>query len=99
MRELRLPPEWEIEWFVLNKTYGSVVIRHNRLVESPDFHYFVPPYTEQSLANWNGVFARNWLLQRKSHWDNINCTCGHWNKVPRLVLERFIATVNLLEKE
>jgi hypothetical protein len=38
----------------------------------------------------------DYLGVRRMHWGNISCTCGHWHKIPRPIIEQFMATYKLL---
>jgi hypothetical protein len=95
-----MAPEWSVVYY----TDNNIVIIHRA---KDNVHAMVPPYGEYNMQNlldfgildWSPQNSVRWLKLRKKHRGNINCSCGHWVKIPPAILEQFIATVNLIRRE
>ena len=97
MKESEQAPPLCPEWDVVYYSDINIVILHRG---ENGMHAMVPPHSAKPsfLPNWNPQHSVRWLTTHWGYRNNINCSCGHWVKIPPAILERFIATVLTVEK-
>jgi len=85
-------PEWEVVYY----KDSNIVIIHRT---ETSVHGMLPPWHNNAAERqWSPTASADWLLRHRDWWNNINCSCGHWVKIPRPIIEQFIAKVNLLRR-